>query len=143
MHELLQTDSHLPQWIHPSLDMLILKNETFDINPKRVPTGHIELQYNLPFRRATSEMRNIVNASMIIIMKSAYLALMGCTEYILNFNNTDAIVLFIPSKTGVMIDDENLPNNENGSSHTINKVPAIGNGINAKHSIEYLKILFS
>jgi hypothetical protein len=123
--------------------MLIFKNETFDINPKNVPTGHIELQYNLPFKTAVIETANIINAVIIIIMRSAYLISTECMEYILNFNNIDAIILLINNKPGVAIDDKNLPYNENGSSHRINRVPIKVNDINVKHSIKYLKILFS
>jgi len=123
--------------------MLIFKNETFDINPSSVPTGHIELQYNLPFKKAVSVIKNIINAIIIITMRSAYLISIACMEYILNFKNKDAIKLFIPSKTGFIIIDENFPYNEKGSNHKINKVPISGNDINVKHNIKYLKTLFS
>ena len=68
---------------------------------------------------------------------------MEWTEYILNLDNKDAIILFIHIKHGVAIVAENLPYRENGSSHKIKKVPMTGNDANVKHNIEYLKNLFS
>jgi hypothetical protein len=58
--------------MHPSFDMPIFKNEIFDISPSSVPTGHIELQYNLPLKNAAIEISNKINAVTKIIMRSAY-----------------------------------------------------------------------
>jgi hypothetical protein len=49
MHPDLQTELHMPQLVQDDLLSFILKIESLATKPRKVPAGHTELQYNLPF----------------------------------------------------------------------------------------------
>jgi len=51
MQDDLQASEHLPQRVHLTSSNLILKIDIFEIRPRKVPTGQIVLQNNLPLEK--------------------------------------------------------------------------------------------
>ena len=51
MHDDLHLNEHLPQRVHLLSLNFTLKIDTFEISPRKVPTGQIMLQYSLPFTK--------------------------------------------------------------------------------------------
>ncbi len=51
MQDDLHANEHLPQRVHLTSSNLILNMDIFEIRPRKVPTGQIVLQYNLPLEK--------------------------------------------------------------------------------------------
>jgi len=112
----LQATSHSPHFMQLSLIIPILKNDILDNNPKKVPTGQIVLQYNLPNLKLSNKTNPNINiennnAKILIPLNS-----IGEIAYKLNDSKVKAIILFVPIIIGLTIFVNILPKLLYGSS---------------------------
>ena len=142
MQDDLQLIVHIPHDVHFSWSIRILNREKRENNPRNVPTGHTELQYRRPLKKAS----NATTVSTAAENEKAYMSneanptLYNACEP--NSPVTYARALFAATYTGEAMLAAIRPKLEYGSSNiTARNSPDMKNAAVKMASTEYLSTL--